>query len=719
MLLVIPNSVNAITREEYNNVMVKVGLSSATTYQDDFVYTYRWAGTPENPIDKMSLLNNYLAKAKQGIKIQSGYIYGSLKKEAGIQGSFKNKFPVYCGSYVHLLIYHVSGGRVTMNDYETIPVSQMKKGDLIHFKNHIAVYLDDGGDNSGYTWNVIEASGKVKTGICRQPTDGIEGFRIKESALSKLDYNTLFASYDYHDRLDDYSPIITSVQEVANTNKITIVATDYKHYDLSEHSDILEPENHGIVAYQVKTTSSIPTTDWKSVTKTDRLSVTHEVSGNGKYYVFVKDVGGNVTTKEVTLTKIVVDKAKPTLGTFSYEGRYKSLVVNVNNAKDNYGIKEYRFYINGKLVATTTNKTYEITSVEHNKIYSLYYEVVDIYGNINTSAIYEVSTQVDAASIEVDVNNLELLKGETFRLSPKISASSNNYVLSYKSSNEKVCTVDNNGLIKAIDSGNCNVSISVGNTTVKVNVKVTTIKVEFILKELPVSYVDEEYSVLIETNPQGVISLVDSKLPDGLVLEENYIKGKPTEKATGTHNIKVLSTYNDSKEEITYTLKVNYKVEIEDLALLEYNKDDEYNESILMNYPGKVTLKSGRLPKGLTIEDNTLSGIPTEEGEFTFILKGEYKDSTVEKKITITVKENDIVPNEEDDYVDPADLDVIDENKENEKTEIERPVVVPTEKKSEPNYFIIIFSVVMGLVVLTIVVEILLSNANKAKRRYR
>ena len=56
-LLFIPINTFAITREEYNDALVKMATSAATTYQSDFVYTYRWDGTPENPIDRISLLN--------------------------------------------------------------------------------------------------------------------------------------------------------------------------------------------------------------------------------------------------------------------------------------------------------------------------------------------------------------------------------------------------------------------------------------------------------------------------------------------------------------------------------------------------------------------------------------------------------------------------------------------------------------------------------------
>lgn len=699
MILIIPKDVFAVTREEYNNAMVQVGLSSATTYQDDFVYTYRWAGSPENPVDKLSLLGTYLEKAKKGIKIPSGYIYGTMKKNAGIQGSFKNKFPVYCGSYVHLLIYHVSGGKVTMSDYENIKTSQLQKGDIIDFPSHIAIYLGTGNDNSEYTWEVIEASGKVKTGIAKQPL-GATGKRIKESALSKLDYNLTLASYDYHDRLDDYAPIITSVKEIENTNKIQINATDYKHYDLSDKSDILEPENYGIVAYQVKTSSSIPTTNWKSVNKTSNLSITHEVSGNGTYYIFVKDVGGNVTTKQVNLTKIVIDKQKPTLGNFSYEEKTNSIVVSVNNATDNSGIKEYRFYIDNKLAATTANKKYEIYGLEHNKKYTLYYEVVDIYGNVSKSSNYEVHTEIDAKSIEVDNTRMYLVVGETQKISHEIIIDKSGYNITYKSSNENVCKVDNLGKVKAIGPGNCVVTIAVGQTKANVNVRVSSTKISFELSDLPVAYVDADYNVLIKTNPQGEITATTS-LPDGLYIENNYLKGKPTDKAYGTHIINLRSKYNDSEADMMLILTVKYDIVIDDLTQKEFYIGQEANETINVNYPGSVTIIDGIIPEGMFLDNNVLVGTPTEKGEFTFTIEVEYMNSKSEKKFTISVVEDEVVPEEVEDETPIETEKDVDIKEQEEINEPEEKEIIEPEKKEEKkeDHTILLVFVTIGIVI--------------------
>ena len=301
-----------VTREEYNNAVANVSIDTANKYQDDFVYSYFWGGTPDNPVSYSYKLNEGMRNAFKGIKTESGYIYGTMKTKAGIQGSYTNKFPVYCLTFVKIMVYHASNGQASFDygnkdSYEKIKVSELRRGDIIDYKSHIAIFLDDGGDDNNSTWHVAEASSKVQERIIKR--DDVEGaFRIKDSVLLTLDPNSINSSYDFHDRLDDAPPVIDSVEEISNSNKIRIKATDYKKYELIKRSDILEPESNGIVAYQVTSSSTKPTTDWKNVSKTTILNIEETVSGNGTYYVYVKDVGGNVAVKQVNLSNIIVDK---------------------------------------------------------------------------------------------------------------------------------------------------------------------------------------------------------------------------------------------------------------------------------------------------------------------------------------------------------------------------------------------------------------------------
>ncbi len=641
ILILLPINVLAVTLEEYNKTVANVSLDASTKYSNEFVYSFKWGGSPSNPVDMSSTLNAWLKEGYNGRKVKSGYIYGSMKKEAGINGRFTNRFPVFCETFVKLMVYHASGGMVSYpDDYETIKVSELKRGDLIHFENHIAIYLDTANDTSNSTWNVVEASSTVHNKVISRTPD--KGYRIKASALAKLNYNTVTSSYDFHDRLDDYRPIINSVSEIEGTNKVKISGTDYKHYDLSDNSDILEPENNGIIAYQVTTSNKVPTTNWKTVNKTNTLNVEVEVNGNGTYYVYIKDVGGNVTSKKVTLTKIVIDEEKPTLGEFSYEGRENSIIVKVSGATDNKGIKEYRYYLDNKLVAKTSETTYEIKNLSSNHKYNLYYEVVDNSGNINRSQVYEVYTEIDAKSIEVDKNTIYIVKGESYKLNPKVVIDSSNYRIKYSTNNSNV-SVSEDGTLTGLSSGTSIVTIAVGRTKKDVTVKVSATRIIFTIQELPVAYIGSDYNVLISTNPNSNITIVDSKLPDGLFLINSSIKGIPKDNTSGSYEITFHAKTNDSETERKYILSVKYNLEISDISIDKMYIENEYNEEIKLNYPGTVSLKNGKLPPGIIIKDNRLVGSPTEEGVYTFTIKASYMNSEAEKQIKITVSEDNLV----------------------------------------------------------------------------
>ena len=420
ILFLLPVNVFAITREEYNEAVASVSISAVTNYRDDFVYSFYWGGDPSNPENKSYLLTEYMRSAFNGIKTKNGYIYGTKKSDAGIHGSFANKFPVYCLTFVKEMVYHASNGKASFNygsndSYEKVKISNLKRGDIIDFDSHIAIYLGDGSDNNHNTFYVAEASGKLYVRTIER-YDLETGWRIKDSALSLLDENVIKASFDFHDRLDDYPPIITNVYEIDGANKIKITATDYKHYELKEKSDLLEPESNGIVAYQVNSNIT-PSKDWVGVNKTNNLDVKVEVNNNGTYYVYVKDIGGNVTSKQINVTKVYIDKEKPDLGKFSYEKKDNCIKVSIIGAKDNKGIKEYRYYLNDKLISSTIDNVYEIDNLSNNKEYDFYYEVVDVNDNVAKSKVYKLDIKIEEEKEEPVVQydlkfiNKELLEG--------------------------------------------------------------------------------------------------------------------------------------------------------------------------------------------------------------------------------------------------------------------------------------------------------------------
>ncbi len=632
-LIILPISASAITWQEYNEAVANVSISAATTYANEFAYSYRWGGDPSNPIDYMDELNSRLTSARKGIKTKFGYIYGSTKAKAGIKGSFAKKFGVFCGTFVHLMIYHASGGKVSLSDYDTIKPNELQRGDIIGFHNHIAVFLDDGGDDSPNTWRVAEASSTIRVTINNLESTG--GYRIKQSALSKLDYNTVMASYDFHDRLDDHAPTIENVSEIPNTDRIRIVATDYKHYELSEKSDDLEPENFGIVAYQVSRSSVVPTTDWKDVSKSPVLNIEATVDGNGTFFVFVKDVGGNVTTRQVELKNIYVDKELPTLGTFSFESFSNSIKVSVLDAKDNKGIKEYHYYLDNDLVGSTKDNVYKIDYLMPNHNYKFYYEVVDESGNVNKSQEYDVNTEYDAIDIELNEDKLYLIENATYKLEPRIIIDTDKYNVKYNSSDEKVATVTSNGMVTAISKGKCRITISVGRTEKIIEMVISPYDIVYNLLELPEAYIGEEYHVEINTSPNSKVTIIDSQLPKGMYIKDNILQGIPDYNTSGEYELTFLASDGQAEIIKKYNLLVTYNLVLDNINLSHATLNRVYDEEIKVNYPAKLTIVKGSLPDGLYLSGDHIVGTPVKSGKYEFTIKAEYMNSLAEKDYVI------------------------------------------------------------------------------------
>ncbi len=550
LLLVIPFNIKAVTMDEYREAVAKVAESAAGVYGEEWAYSYFWGGTPENPVDKSSEIKERRNKAYNGQKT-SGYIYGTMKSKACTCGRYENKFSVYCETYVQVIVHHASNGAVSYSsDYEKIKVSEMKRGDLIHFPNHIAIYLGPGENG---TYKVSHASGKVFIKDENRTPD--YAYRLKQSSLSKLQANYVLSSYDFHDRLDDYAPIIKSVSVVPNSNKVQIVANDYKHYDLAPPSDILEPENNGIVGYQITTTNSTPAT-FKKVNKTQVLDVTEEVSKSGTYYIWVIDVGGNIKSEKVNLTGIVVDDIKPKVGTINSNIFRDSIFITVVGASDESGIKEYHYYLNDKLIETTSDDEILFEDLTENTTYKFYYEVVDNNGNISKSTPYTFETTINAKNIILDKSSISLSLNETYKINPKIEADNSNYTVKYSSSNPSIASVSSDGTITAIGAGDTIIKVSVGKKEASINVKVLKYNIFFVTKVLPAAYVDQDYQVSIQTSPQGIISLNNGILPNGLRIENNRIVGKPTN-ALGKYDFSLIVNVDGETKIQDFSIYVN------------------------------------------------------------------------------------------------------------------------------------------------------------------
>jgi len=550
-----PLKVSAVTMQEYREAVAEVGRSAATTYSQEFYYSYFWGGTPENPINMKSKTTDvWLKNAKNGIK-SSGYKYGTMKSKAGIHGSFKDKFGVFCESFVQLIVHHASNGAVSYpKDYEKINVSEIKKGDLIHFPNHIAIFLDDANDTSKYTNTVAEASSQISVRVLQNLPD--YGYRLKESALANLNHLYVTSSYDFHDRLDDAIPIITNLTVNNNNNTLKIQATDYKSYSLSEHSDILEPENFGISYYQLTNSTTTPTNNWIKITPTSHFTKEVSLSKNGTYYVWVKDVGGNITKKQITITNLSFDKNGPHIGNLTYHIFDNSIEVLVENATDSSGIKEYRYYLDNQLIHTSKENKYLFNNLNSNQSYKIYYEVLDKKNNVSKSSEITLKTSISAQSITLENYNIKLKKSSSYIIYPHVDISADSYVIKYRSDNLDVALVSATGTIYGVNPGTANISISVGNTIVTLKVTVFDEELFFLSLIMPNATVGEVYEQQIITSVESNITISSGTLPPGLSIQNNRITGIPQANSIDTYYFTLTATTSNQSIEQELSIKV-------------------------------------------------------------------------------------------------------------------------------------------------------------------
>ena len=183
-----------------------------------------------------------------------------------------------------------------------------------------------------------------------------------------------------------------------------------------------------------------------------------------------------------------------------------------------------------------------------------------------------------------------------------------------------------------------------------------------------------------------------------------------------------------------FLLTINYKLELNDITESKFILEQEAYETINSNYPGSMTIISGKLPKGMYLDNNVLTGIPTEKGNFTFTIEAEYMNSKTEKTYKISVVEDEVVPVEVNDY-----------EKNNDKNEDETPVETednvnikeqeeangdkvddntktePLEDKEEEEskVYLVIIIIIVLFVAGTLIIEVLVAKKSSKRRRYR
>lgn len=233
--------------------------------------------------------------------------------------------------------------------------------------------------------------------------------RISSTQAEQISSNILNASKELYDRLDHDKPIINSVT-YNEAGELIIKASDaktlkYNTSDFPQYSKIetpvKEPASNGIIAYQITKSKTEPTQNWISASKTETFNVTSKaVESNGTYYAWVLDVGGNTNYKEVVVSGVEFDKTPPTLGKPNVRALEDKIEIEIKNATDDSGIKQYEFYLNDKLMATQAESKYTYSNLTDATNYTIKYTVTDNKGNKATSE------NISATTLEIKITEI-------------------------------------------------------------------------------------------------------------------------------------------------------------------------------------------------------------------------------------------------------------------------------------------------------------------------
>ena len=173
--------------------------------------------------------------------------------------------------------------------------------------------------------------------------------------------------------------------------------------------------------------------------------------------------------------------------------------------------------------------------------------------------------------------------------------------------------------------------------------------VEILTTSVPNGSINEEYYAVVVAlggiRPYAW-TLDSGSLPPGLVLDgaTGEITGTPT--TGGTYNFVMkatdATTPTPTTDTVALSINVTYPpVKITKVGLRIGEKDASYSETITTNgaeTPIIFSVVAGSLPPGISLSGDTLTGIPTAYGDYSFKIKAVAADATEDyKEMTIQV----------------------------------------------------------------------------------
>ena len=198
-------------------------------------------------------------------------------------------------------------------------------------------------------------------------------------------YNNLVTAELYVSNIDKKAPEITSVT-YNNTVYVKNVNVEVKVTDTDS----------GVLAYAISTNSVAPTS-WTNITSVENVTTFNAlITANGTYYLYVKDVAGNITKYDNKITIANIDDSVPVIRLFDITEDYtftREVFIQIN-AEDDTGVESVlisdKMLTNSQVYNSTDWVSYTGTVLytlpSNDGSYTLYAWVKDTVGNISEYA---------------------------------------------------------------------------------------------------------------------------------------------------------------------------------------------------------------------------------------------------------------------------------------------------------------------------------------------
>ena len=143
----------------------------------------------------------------------------------------------------------------------------------------------------------------------------------------------------------------------------------------------IKDNKSGLKEYQISEKEEIPST-WNSISGNE-ANVIEEVTSNGIYYIYARDIAGNISHKSVSVTKI--DNIIPVVD-FSVTTGNGTAKIDASNSVDNEsGIAKYEYNVDNGTYYSSSTSIYNFAGLSHGN-HTFNVRITDNVGNVSTAS---------------------------------------------------------------------------------------------------------------------------------------------------------------------------------------------------------------------------------------------------------------------------------------------------------------------------------------------